>query len=212
MELNFILDLDQTIISSERLNERIKGEDKKILTFEVEENGLKVEKKISLDDIGTCHYLNPYYIVERPYLQEFLDFLFENFNVSVWTAGTKDYAKFICEKVILKKPERKLNYFLYLEHCQMSSGKHVKSLNFLFQYPGFERNNTILLDDSEDHIKHDIINSSLIIRAKEFFFLDEGKEDNFLEQLQEQLQKQVVDKKKLVLRNSISKINNFFKN
>jgi hypothetical protein len=220
MKLNFILDLDQTIISSEK----IKRKEQKFLTFEVEENGLKVEKKISSNVIGTYHQLDPYYIVERPYLEDFLDFLFENFNVSVWTAGTKDYATFICKNVILKKnkPERKLNYFLYLEHCQMSSGTHVKNLNFLFKYNGFNKDNTILLDDSVDHINYKnkdknaaIENSSRIIQAKQFFFLDQ-REDTFLKQLTEKLteklNKEIIDKKNFDLSDSITNINNYFKN
>ena len=39
------------------------------------------------------HDMDGYYIVfERPGLQEFLDYLFANYIVSVWTAATKDYA------------------------------------------------------------------------------------------------------------------------
>ena len=39
-----------------------------------------------------------YKVFERPGLQEFLDYLFANFNVSVWTAASKSYALFIIDK------------------------------------------------------------------------------------------------------------------
>jgi len=45
-----------------------------------------------------------YYLVfERPGLQPFLDYLFSNFTVCVWTAATKDYAAFIIDKILLSK-------------------------------------------------------------------------------------------------------------
>jgi hypothetical protein len=44
---------------------------------------------------------NYYIIFERPGLQQFLTFLFKNFNVSIWTAASKDYALFIIDKIII---------------------------------------------------------------------------------------------------------------
>ena len=94
---NIILDLDQTIISSE--------------PFESLDNK-KHEKKIKLFNYKN---MDDYYLVfERPGLQKFLKFLFKNFNVSVWTAATKDYALFIIENMILKnKKNRHLDYIFF---------------------------------------------------------------------------------------------------
>ena len=79
---NIILDLDQTLISAE---------------VSEEHNFKKYEMKSKLFDYKD---MDGYYIVyERPGLQKFLDYLFENFNVSIWTAASKDYALFIIEKI-----------------------------------------------------------------------------------------------------------------
>ena len=92
------LDLDQTIISAEASEDF---------------NFVKHHKKIK-----KFHYENMegyYLIFSRPNLQEFLDYIFKNFNVSVWTAASKDYALFIIDKIILKDlPERKLDYIFFL--------------------------------------------------------------------------------------------------
>ena len=105
---NILLDLDQTLIaalSPDELDE--KKHSKKMQKF----------KYYNMD--------GEYTIFERPYLQEFLDYLFDkknNFNVSVWTAASKDYALFIIGNIILKKdkPERKLDFIFFSYHCSWS--------------------------------------------------------------------------------------------
>ena len=83
--MNIILDLDNTIISAEETDK-----------FNFKKNKNKTLK-------FSFHNMDDYYIIfERPNIQVFLDFIFKNFNVSIWTAATKDYALFIIENVILK--------------------------------------------------------------------------------------------------------------
>jgi len=104
--LEVILDLDETLINSQPLDE---------LTSE--------ERKRFMRRFKT-HNMDGYYLVcERPYLQQFLDYIFTNHNVSVWTAASHDYANFIVNNVILIKPERKLKFFLWDRHCKMSKKK-----------------------------------------------------------------------------------------
>jgi hypothetical protein len=70
--INVVLDLDQTLVSAEDWNTQdFKKYKKKAKKFQF-------------------HDMDGYYIVfERPNLQSFLDYLFANFNVSVWTAASK---------------------------------------------------------------------------------------------------------------------------
>ena len=67
--------------------------------------GVRTFKYVEMDDVYRIH--------ERPYLQHFLDFLFTNYNVAVWTAVEKDYAKFIVENFILVKPDRRLDFVMF---------------------------------------------------------------------------------------------------
>ncbi len=99
-----------------------------------------------------------YYLVfERPGLQQFLDYLFSNFTVCVWTAATKDYAAFIIDKMLLSKPERKLDYVFVQYHCKKSKkryGKrHPKELKMLidhYKLPDMNDKNCIIIDDHPD--------------------------------------------------------------
>jgi TFIIF-interacting CTD phosphatase-like protein len=91
---NFILDLDQTLISAEPTEE-----------YDFQKNKNKAKKII-------FHNMDDYYLVfERPDLQKFLTYLFDNFNVSIWTAASKYYALFIIDKIVLAgNKNRKIIY------------------------------------------------------------------------------------------------------
>src|SRR3990167_1255303 len=90
---NLLLDLDQTLIYSIPTEE---------FNFDRDQGKLEKLSFYSMEGL--------YIVVERPYVQEFLDYIFQHFNVSVWTAATKDYASSIIKNVILTKPERKLDF------------------------------------------------------------------------------------------------------
>ena len=81
---NVILDLDATCICSEKISD-LNLEDTDVI------NKIKKFKSHNMDDF--------YIVFERPHLQQFLNFLFRNYNVSVWTAASKSYAIFIVQKI-----------------------------------------------------------------------------------------------------------------
>lgn len=162
--VNVFLDLDNTLISSEPL-----------LNFDLE----KYKEKIGL---FSQHYMEQLYIVfERPGLQEFLDYLFANFKVSVWTAASEAYALFIINNIILNnKPERKLNWTLFSYHCDWSENRKrgIKGLSLLWDginIPGLTSDNTLIIDDLNDVTEIQPKNS---IKIHPFEFKDEGSEND----------------------------------
>jgi TFIIF-interacting CTD phosphatase-like protein len=95
-------------------------------------------------------------IFARPYLQEFLTWLFERFNVSIWTAASKSYALYIVDKFIIAgRTNRRLDYILFSHHCRESikaCSKH-KCIDILStpSLPlGFLASNTIIIDDHKE--------------------------------------------------------------
>jgi TFIIF-interacting CTD phosphatase-like protein len=134
--IHILLDLDNTLISS--------------ISKEEEKTVYKPRMKFF-----TWKEMKGYYkIFERPGLQKFLDFLFENFNVSVWTAASKTYALFIIENFILVKPERRLKYIFFSHHCKHSKKtKHTqKSIQMLvdeYNLQEFSKNVYIIDDHPE---------------------------------------------------------------
>ena len=147
IDFNIVLDLDNTIISS----------------FSKEEyDELKIDHKNKFKSI-----LNGmYYTMERPYLNEFLDYLFSHFHVSVWTAASKSYAKQIIDTFILRgKKNRKLRSFLHYDHCKESmdniNPKTMKDLKYLFIVKDkmFNQNNTVIIDDLKEVLNNNKKNS-----------------------------------------------------
>lgn len=172
-----VLDLDQTLISAEASEE---------LDF----NKYKDKsKKFRSDD------MDGYYMVySRPYLQEFLDYIFKEFNVTIWTAASKDYALFIIEKIILNNvPERKLDFIFFSYHCDLSKKKkkHSKELCMLWDIhnlPGYTNKNTVIIDDYKADVHKCQPNNCII--APPFEFPQEGSEnDTFLKDVIPQLTK-----------------------
>lgn len=136
-KLNVILDLDQTLISAEELG-----------SFDFK----KYSKKMQDFDAKMMEDL--YIVFARPYLEPFLDFLFENFNVSIWTAATKSYALFIINNFIKTKPGRKIDFIFFSYHCDYSvkCKKGLKNLSILwdeFGLKGYSKQNTIIIDDNK---------------------------------------------------------------
>lgn len=187
--INILLDLDQTLLSAEILKEDEDDidDDYEEEIYDIEENKLKA---LNFDFENMDNY---YVIFARPGLQKFLDFLFRNFNVSVWTAASKDYAMFIIEKMLLMgKPERKLDYVFCSYHCKASDKikngtKDLSMLWDVYNLPGYSKYNTYILDDYDEVYETQPENC---IIAKPFYFTEKNSEnDNFLPKLTKKLKK-----------------------
>jgi TFIIF-interacting CTD phosphatase-like protein len=174
--INFLLDLDATIIHGEPTEE-----------YNFEKN----KKKAAKFRFETME--NYYIIFERPYLQQFLTFLFKNFNVSIWTAASKDYALFIIENIIIAgHKDRKIDYIFFSYHCGISkkikrnSSKELSILWKNYHLPNYNENNVVILDDYFEDIHKNQKQNCII--AKPFDFKDkDSNKDKFLKTLQEYL-------------------------
>jgi len=155
-KLNVILDLDNTIINAIETRDKI-----------------KVPLNTGLDYFD---WPPMFKIYARPHLQEFLDWLFANCNVAVFTAAEKDYALFIIENFILIKPERKLEFTFYREHVDLGESLYPDSMKDLrlvwdfFHVQNFYPSNTVIIDDLDLVYQTNMFNT---IRLYPFFVVDE---------------------------------------
>jgi TFIIF-interacting CTD phosphatase-like protein len=134
--INIILDLDNTLISSVPYH-RIGNTANSYRTLNLKHHVFE----------------NSYVIYERPGVQNFLDFLFKHFDVSVWSAATKEYVMFIVDNIVCAKRGRRLKMVLHSAHCDMSrriNPHSPKDLRFIWNNPrihGFTHHNTFIIDD-----------------------------------------------------------------
>lgn len=166
---NVILDLDNTLIHSVD-----KGE------FCINKNVLKKMEKF------TFHDMKPHFIVfERPGLQDFLTFLFKNYNVAVWSAGTPTYVDYIIDHVVQRNlKSRKLVFVYNSKDCERSKKKYesIKDLRYVYsKNKGWDQSNTVIIDDLIDVYNSNPKNT---IQIKDFNFCGKGSTtDNHLDKI-----------------------------
>lgn len=183
-KLLVILDLDQTIISSEpsaELTDREKGRlDKVFKSYGMMDSSRKGAEL--------------YRVYQRPYLQEFFDFINDNsdkFRLAVWTAASKSYATSIVEKYYYSKKCRKpLEFVFYDDHVaisedQFDNHKDLRLVWSVFTRLKADQGNTIIVDDNRIVYEPQPHNA---VRAPAFYAREKGASgDDFLATLPQKL-------------------------
>ncbi|MCH9773472.1 MAG: HAD family hydrolase [Cyanobacteria bacterium] len=150
-----VLDLDATLISAQSLSSYDRNENRK--------KASKFDKKFTMDDY--------YEVFARPNLDVFLDFVFANFRVAVWTAASQLYASSVIDNLILTKPNRVLEFILFDYHNEDSKkrGRGTKDLDLLtsFYNVQVDPKNVIIIDDFNDVCA---VNPKNSLRARYFDF------------------------------------------
>jgi hypothetical protein len=152
-----ILDLDNTCICAVELK------DVKHVPFGSAFRSVKLE--------------NLYRIYERPGLQPFLDMLFKEYDVAIWTAAGFEYAMFIIRHFIqLKHKNRPIQFVLWDTHCDYStnhSKEQAKDLSLL--PPMYKR--FVLMDDNPD-----VLNQDHVLDSEDFDVMNpDAKDDVFFQ-------------------------------
>ena len=116
--MNIILDIDETLGHNinKRLWEMVPDEDKK--------------KYKTMDFFGNV-------FVIRPHIKQFLKFLFDNFNVSIWTLGSRDYAIWVAHNILIDgNKNRHVKNVMWSTHdsfaSQISENTYGKDLKYLW--------------------------------------------------------------------------------
>jgi TFIIF-interacting CTD phosphatase-like protein len=177
-----ILDLDETLISA-------------IEDFDTKYKG----KSYNMDDY--------YMVYERPHLQKFLDYLFKNFNVIIWTAASKDYALFIIDKILLSKDNRKIDYVFFRYHCDISKKYQVGSKNLKLLWEDYNLHhltpvNTMIIDDYSD--VYNIQKGNCVIAEEWDVTKPKSDECDFLLRMIQELEKNFLNSSR---KNPANKIN-----
>jgi len=163
--MNIILDLDNTLICAVEM-----------YYYDMH----KEEMKFLDDNLEHVDMDTSYRIYSRPHMAEFIQFLARHFNVSVFTAASKDYALFIIENIIKKAvPDLPIDFIFHSYHTELSYKYYdsPKDLRLLWdKFPtSFTPENTFIVDDLPD-VKN--ANGFNCINVKAFEVVDEEEEDD----------------------------------
>ncbi len=129
-----ILDIDETLIHTESVP-------------------LEYEKHYDYDFKFKGLGKSFYYTKKRPFLDQFLNYVFESFDVAIWTAAGEDYALEILKGINIDKS--KLKFFYTQENCTIklsydySDYYGVKNLNKL-KKKGYNLDKVLIVDDKSE--------------------------------------------------------------
>ncbi|KAL3851420.1 hypothetical protein ACJIZ3_013302 [Penstemon smallii] len=84
-----------------------------------------------------------FYVQKRPYVDEFLKFLSERFEIVVFTAGSPSYASAVLDKL---DTMNLISHRLYRDSCSLINGKCVKDLS----KTGRKMKSVVIVDDNPD--------------------------------------------------------------
>lgn len=157
-KLNVILDLDETVV-----------------------HFLKEAKWAEVPDADKPKYQThgtKNVFVLRPHLREFMNELFANYNVSIWTWSDADYANDVANILTDKHPEKFANIWSEA-HANEAAEIHdcSKDLNYIWytlNARGFQPCNTILVDDLPGNVLNSC-NVKNTIQVKPFALFGEKK-------------------------------------
>lgn len=136
-----ILDIDNTLIDTKiiykkNLNQQHKG----YISLTTKEKCKLLTNKELTPMVSILVY-------KRPYLAQFLKYIFENYTVALWTAAKKEWMDTILDKVLYKYK----NKFLFKWHREHSEteAKYMKPLRKVFdKYKRYDSTNTLIIDDN----------------------------------------------------------------
>lgn len=117
------------------------------------------------------HQMADCIVFERPGLALFLREMAAHAQLFVWTAGTRNYALDIIQRVLNPKlpPGKKIEFFLSRDHCTKSQTDYnvLKHLDFIgrsFGICDMNRHNTLIVDDNEGILGQ----NNIVIHARRF--------------------------------------------
>lgn len=142
---NIILDIDETLIHT------------------------KMTKCANTDHVFSIEKTK-YYVLYRPHLREFINFIFTNFEtINIWTAATYDYAKNIISRILSsmlidKDQLPKLKFFNTRQQVSKDGSKKLSKL-FNTDYAkslNINESNTIMIDDKPSVFNYNTGNGFII--------------------------------------------------
>ncbi len=104
----------------------------------------------------------------RPYCKEFLEYLFENFNVGIWTMANVSWCDTVLEHILTKEQQEKLKFVYTSQNsCPRDEGD-IKCLHKIFKKKNYKEmittHNTIIVEDTYHNIKENVHNGIIIPR------------------------------------------------
>lgn len=136
---------------------------------------------------GTFHKNGKISMKIRSDCQKFLTYLFENYNVGIWTFASKEWAKLVINQIFTKEQQKKLVFVYHGEMSCPRKGGDIKCLSKIwdnnhFRQRGFTPQNVLIIEDTSYNYIENPNNGILVPKFK-------GEKDDVLVMLMEHMEK-----------------------
>ena len=141
--------------------------DRKLLILDLDETLIYATERDLERDFDFI--VGPYFVYKRPFLDDFLKFCFENFEVAVWTSSTRNYAAEVIENIF--DYDHPISFFWARERCTISFNAEER-VDFYekkmlkIKQRGYDLRSVIVIDDSPEKWRSSYGN---LVRVKPFF-------------------------------------------
>lgn len=162
--MHIILDLDETLIHSVKMDEYVN------MPLHIRDNILCIERKL----MTIPEYSETYLLFLRPHLQDFFEWIFNYASsVSVWSAGDYHYVNAIVDLIFSDEQKNRLRFVWSRRHISPTFGQYLKPLGRVFRrYGDMNVHNTLLIDDKYMH--HSKINDPMTMMPIHPFIPESG--------------------------------------
>ena len=127
----------------------MQNSERKLLILDLDETLIyATEEKLERE---SDFIVGQYFVYRRPFLEDFLEFCFENFNVAVWTTATKSYAEEILQTIL--EGDQNLQFLWTRERCTLAFDEEERENYFVkrmykIRRRGYKLRSIIVVDDS----------------------------------------------------------------
>lgn len=206
-KINLVLDLDNTIIYTYALNCETEQDLIKKFTDKNDKRLL-----ISFDYNGEY-----YFVFERLYLDYFIMFISNYFNIYIYTNGQKNYHDIIVDSLVEKYPMLKIINSMYKTSYEDLNIKKLEKLDIesLYNKNYFDhdyKSNTIIIDDRDDIWPFDLQN---LIKILPYYDIDKEDDDllfisDILSLLNQEYNKIIKKNRKFSIQVLLNKLKSFY--
>lgn len=100
----------------------------------------------------------------RPYLKDFLDFIFIEFDVIVWTSMSRENALKLVQ-IFFKNHNRRLKHVFTRDDCKVEPNSYIGYKNIklvTFMFPQYTKKDIVCIEDTTEKYKNDKDNILLV--------------------------------------------------
>ena len=142
------------------------GAGKMLLVLDLDETLIHSSQK-EFADVRSDFCIGDYWVYNRPFLNEFLDFVYNNFKVGIWSSASDDYVEAIMKQILPK--DYAIEFVWGRTKCSLKRDYDLDSYFYTkplkkLKNKGYLLERILIVDDSNEKVK-DNFGNAIYVKA-----------------------------------------------